>query len=118
MRPSGVTTNSTAEYGRLSVFGPAVMRVSGPSGRPAMLLNSLSKCNLPSRKASGARMSPDSAGDGSLSTRLSAGVYIHMFFPSQTISFPLGAVYSHRMRPGLRSSSIPLSDFRTRPTGV
>src|SRR5262249_26578644 len=117
MWESGATRNSTLEYGRLSVLGSAVMRWSGPSALACTLLNSFSKFNLPSRKASGARMSSLSC-IFIRSALFSSGVYSQRYLPSPTNSLPLGWSYSHRMRPGLRRRSLPLSARRGRPGGV
>src|ERR1035441_275136 len=85
------------------------MRVPAPSGRACKLRKSLAKFNRPSRNASGARMSSLSW-SFIFSARLSAGVYSQRNLPSETNSLPLGWEYSHRMRPGLRSISVPLSE--------
>src|ERR1019366_5511023 len=89
MRRSASTTNSTAEYGRLSVFGSAVILMPAPSAFAFRLRNSFWKSSLPRRKASGARMSSLSL-SFILSARFSSGVYSQRYFPSLTKSLPLG----------------------------
>src|SRR3954471_16176423 len=114
---SGPTRNSTAEYGRLSDFGAAVIRIPPASAWPWRFWNSLSKFSVPSRNASGARRSSVSL-NFICSARFSSGVYSHSHFPSEMNNLPGGCEYAQRIFRGFFSSSRPLSVRRIFPGGV